>query len=76
MKVEREIGGDERHVEEIDETKPELRAFDEMGGDAAEITEKDDDHECGRLAVDTLGTIGPDNRERPRETEREEHCEF
>ena len=75
MKIQRQIGGDDGHVEEVDEAEPEFRAFDEVRRDAAEISDEDDDHECGRLAIHTLGAVGAHDREnirRPKVASRSE----
>ena len=74
--VEREIGGDEGNVGEIDGAQPELRPFDNVRGNSAKIANDHDDHEVRRLPVDALRLVCAPDRKRPREAEGEQHREL
>ena len=76
MEIERQVGRNERHINEIYDNEPKLRTFDSVSENSAKITKKDDYHKSGALAVHPLRTQSASNRERPREAEGKKHQKF
>ena len=74
--IDEQVQADREKIEEIDDQHIVDLSGNDLGGDAADIAENDEQDERQAHAVRRAGAVVVDKRDRPRKAETDEHHRF